>query len=153
METPTYQIGGTTYRLERISTGQLQHIMKLLSGVTFSEFTAEALLLALSDRMADFLACILIPEGKTRTDVVKGMDQGRNYPELQKIRCESDWDIFPMVIADFLHVNPVGSIPALWARINEGLTGWKMQMSGNGKSSSAILREETSRSASTFVAS
>lgn len=152
METPQYDIGGRRYRLELISLGQLQHILRLLQDVSFTDLSPQVVIASLGDKVSDLLACVLIPEGKSRTDVVQAMDGGRAYEEIQHLRGEMNWPMAFEVLADFLRVNPVGSLPALWARLNEGLTGWKMQMM-NGSPSSASLQGETSRNETLSVAS
>lgn len=111
----TYQVGATTYTQRKLVLGQVEHLVRLVAGLTITGSPAD-ILRALGDRLSSVLACVLIPEGQTAADVVRALDAGTATTQ---IRESLEWDMAAQVIEDFFGVNQASLLPDLLRRVNE----------------------------------
>lgn len=120
MENFTYDIGGTTYRQEKLVWGQVEQLLDIIKDVRITALTTPAIVAALGEKISEAVAVVLIP------GTVKIADKTRDITTLAKeLRfCLTPEQII-QVVEDFFVCNP---IPSLLERLSGAVETIRAQM-------------------------
>lgn len=122
-ERDIYRIGGKNFWQGPLVLGQVEHLLPLVDGLTFSSGNAEDLAKALGPRLYQALACVLIEDGQQPGDLVDLLDQGKLEERAIFFRKNIAWNVAAEVVSSFFSCNPITSMSGLLAKFNRAVTG------------------------------
>lgn len=106
----SYQIGDRLFHQQKLVMGQVEHLSNKLSDLGQISTDKVAIAKLFLGRL-DLLAVVLIPDGKTRADVVRMADEANGFKDVvEHLRLNMDWTLALEVASDFFVCNPISSL-------------------------------------------
>lgn len=131
----SYQVGDKLFHQQKLVMGQVEHLSKRLADLGSINMDKAAIAKMFSERL-DILAVVLIPDGKTRADVVKLCDQPNGLAEtIEHLRLNMDWDLALEVASDFFVCNPISSLLTALEKVVSSVDLTKMMKKAGSKAS------------------